>query len=162
MEASKTTGKIQTIWKRLTNKEYRDVYTAGKVANDIAFQVYYLRAHQGWTQGELAARSGTKQPAISRLERSIGSMNVGTLLKVASAFRVGLSIKFVPFSKLVTEAIEERLDARVMPFDDDCLSYCDALPMNPDGLTPIRVNVSEPLFAPSFASATRIEVRETN
>ena len=116
---SKATGKIKAIWRRLTDKEYRDAYVAGKVANDVAFQVYHLREGRGWTQGYLAGAAGTQQPAISRLERSIGSVNVGTLLKVAAAFDVGLSIRFVPFSKLVAEGVNDRLDEAISPFDRD-------------------------------------------
>lgn len=114
---SKTTGKIKTLWRRLADREYRDAYVANRVANDVAFQVYYLRESRGWTQGQLAEEAGTKQPAISRLERSIGSVNVGTLLKVAAAFGIGLQIQFVPFSKLVRRT--DQLDADIPDYDRD-------------------------------------------
>jgi transcriptional regulator with XRE-family HTH domain len=117
---SKITGKIKTIWKRLADPDYRESFVAAKVANEIAFQVFYLREHRGWTQGELASRADTQQPSISRLERSIGNVNVATLLKVARAFNVGLSIRFVPFSKLVSESVTGELSARIPNFDDDC------------------------------------------
>lgn len=116
---SKTIGKIKALWRRLTDKEYRDAYVAGKVANDVAFQVYYLRERRGWTQGRLASEAGTQQPAISRLERSVGAVNVGTLLKVAAAFDVGLSIRFVPFSRLVAEGVNDRLDQPIPSFAGD-------------------------------------------
>jgi HTH-type transcriptional regulator / antitoxin HipB len=116
---SRTTGKIKTVWLRLASKEYREGYVASKIANNLAFQVYALREGRGWTQGELAEKAGTKQPAISRLERAIGSVSVSTLKKLAAAFDVGLSIKFVPVSQLVDEATTERLDRPVASFADD-------------------------------------------
>ena len=136
---SKITGKISAIWKRLSDKEYRDAYVAGKVANDIAFQVFHLREHLGWTQGELAKRADTQQPAISRVERSIGSLNVGTLLKVAAAFDVGLSIRFVPFSQLVSQAADDRLDAPVPSFDKDISPVAQS--------TSIMLELAKPAFS---------------
>lgn len=118
-ELSRITGKIRAIWKRLADRQYREAYLAGKVANEIAFQVYFLREHRGWTQGDLATRAQTQQPAISRVERSVGSVNLGTLLKIASALGVGLSVRFVPFSKLVAQAIGDELSDRVQAFEDD-------------------------------------------
>jgi transcriptional regulator with XRE-family HTH domain len=123
---SKITGKIRAIWKRLADRGYREAYVAGKVANDIAFQVFYLREHRRLTQGDLAILAGTKQPQISRIERSIGSVNVATLVKVACALNVGLSIKFVPFSRMVMEGAERRLDTDVTSFENDRLEAADA------------------------------------
>lgn len=146
MDLSKATGKIKAIWKRLSNPDYREAYVAGKVANEVAFQVFYLREHRGWTQGELARRADTQQPAISRLERSIGSVNVGTLLKIARAFNVGLSIRFVPFSKLVAEGAGDELSAPIPDFEHDCAplpiehAYC----VGTSSLNLISLHRSEP------------------
>lgn len=116
---SRTIGKIKAVWRRLASKEYRDAYVASKITNNLAFQVYSLRESRGWTQGDLAGMAGTKQPAISRLERAAGSASVSTLKKIAAAFDVGLLIKFVPISQLVDEANSEVLDRAVPSFADD-------------------------------------------
>lgn len=146
MDLSKATGKIRAIWQRLSDRTYREAYVAGKVANDIAFQVYYLREHRGWTQGELAHRANTQQPQISRIERSVGALNVSTLLKVAAAFNVGLSIRFVPFNRLVAEAAGEELSSKIPDFDDDSppLPITQEFRMGTSTVAPIQIKIAAP------------------
>jgi transcriptional regulator with XRE-family HTH domain len=110
------------MWQRLADKVYRDEYVAAKIDSNLAFQINNLRESRGWTQEELAKRADTKQPRISLLERSCGGVTLSALRKIASAFDVALSIKFVPFSQLVDETISERLDRDVPCFDDDLLA----------------------------------------
>jgi transcriptional regulator with XRE-family HTH domain len=118
-ESSAGTGKIKSLWRRLTNREYRNAYIESKVANDIAFQVFYLREQRGLTQGALAELAGAQQPQISRIERSTSLPNVSTLLKVASALDVALSIKFVSFNTLIGEETDSELSASIPSFEQD-------------------------------------------
>ena len=54
------------------------------------------------TQGELAAKLGTDQNAISRMESvRYGRQTLTTLKRVAAIFDVALVVRFVPFSQLV-------------------------------------------------------------
>lgn len=57
-----------------------------------------LRERAGLTQGELARRSGTSQPAIARLESGEGSPNLATLDRLAKAAGFGLELRLVPQS----------------------------------------------------------------
>ncbi len=51
----------------------------------------------GLTQEELARRIGTKQPALSRLERGgFQKAKIETLIKIANALNVKLTIQFQP------------------------------------------------------------------
>jgi transcriptional regulator with XRE-family HTH domain len=47
-----------------------------------------MRSRRGWTQGELARRSGLGRMVVSRLERGIGPLDLETLDRVGLAFGV--------------------------------------------------------------------------
>jgi transcriptional regulator with XRE-family HTH domain len=91
----------------LKEKEFRDAYAVEQVKTGIPMQIRMLRmeAERQWNQQELARRAKTSQAAISRVEDpNYGQLNLGTLLKLASAFDVALLVKFVPFSKILNES----------------------------------------------------------
>jgi transcriptional regulator with XRE-family HTH domain len=87
---------------KLKNKEYRDAFLSELIANGIPFQVKALREQRKWTQKELGDMAEMAQESISRLEDpNYGKLNLNTLKRLASAFDVGLMVRFVPFSDLV-------------------------------------------------------------
>ena len=64
---------------------------------DILEGVIKAREKAGLTQEELARRIGTKQPALSRLERGgFSRATVETLRKIADALDARLVVKFEP------------------------------------------------------------------
>ena len=66
---------------------------------EILDSIIKARESAGLTQEELAKRIGTKQPALSRLERGgFQKANLETLRKIADALDVKLIIKFLPKS----------------------------------------------------------------
>ena len=85
----------------LKNKEYRDAFVSANVDVGVAFQVRALRSQRNWNQTELAKRANMHQERISVLENPSHSPTLATLKKLASAFDVGLMVRFVPISKLV-------------------------------------------------------------
>jgi transcriptional regulator with XRE-family HTH domain len=121
MAVSKVFSKIKAVWSMLSDKEARDEYVAARIDGDVAYQIYSLRKQNNWTQAELAARYGIEngQGAICRWERTADGISVKALRRLASAFDVGLSIKFVPFSQLVDDASTERLDREIPSFAVD-------------------------------------------
>lgn len=85
----------------MRSKEYRDSFVAAHVSNTISAQINSMRHARGWTQGELADRSGMRQPRISALEDpDFENVEIATLQRLASAFDVALSVRFVPFSEI--------------------------------------------------------------
>ncbi len=91
-----------SLTNELKDKVYRDAYVASQINIGLPFQVRALRNSRQWKQGELAERTSMSQPRISEIETPGGrSLNIATLLRLASAFDVGLDIRFVPFSELV-------------------------------------------------------------
>ena len=92
----------------LSDKDYRDAFVAEEVSTGITFQIREMRLARGWDQGELAERASTAQPVISRFENpnADGRFSISTLRQLASAFDVGLIVRFAPFSELVDHALD--------------------------------------------------------
>jgi transcriptional regulator with XRE-family HTH domain len=62
----------------------------------IAAQVSARRVHLGLSQAELAARCGTTQSAIARLESGGRPPRIDTLLKIATALGCDLEVELRP------------------------------------------------------------------
>jgi transcriptional regulator with XRE-family HTH domain len=62
----------------------------------IALEVTTLRTRLGLSQSELAARVGTRQASISRLENGMGNPGLDLLKRVARALGVQLTVRFEP------------------------------------------------------------------
>ena len=83
----------------LSNPKVKAAYD--KMAPEFALLRQMLSARQkaGLSQADVADRMGTKAPAITRLESSLGngkhSPSIATLQKYASAVGCELQIKFV-------------------------------------------------------------------
>lgn len=98
---------VKSLWKRMTNKEYRDSYVAAHISNTVSSQINLLREARGWTQKDLAKKAGMSQSRISALEDpNYENIEVGTLRRLASAFDVALTVRFIPYSELATWTAE--------------------------------------------------------
>lgn len=88
-----------------SDAEYRHAYAEAAVEQGVAWQIRVNREARGLSQRELAARIGTHQSAVSRLEDpEHGRHTIPTLLKIAKAFDCALLIKLVPYSYLAWES----------------------------------------------------------
>jgi transcriptional regulator with XRE-family HTH domain len=91
-------GFRKNLLHKLKNKVFRDEYVGENVRTGLAYQIKAIREQRGWTQAYLARLTGKKQSNIARLEDpDYGKFNLQTLLDLASAFDVWLSIEFVSF-----------------------------------------------------------------
>lgn len=96
--------RTRTVRRLLESKAYRDAYVIEHIKNGIAFQIRTLREDRDWTQGKLGEIAEKPRNVISRLEDpNYGKFTLATLIEIASAFDVGLMVKFVPFSRLTKE-----------------------------------------------------------
>lgn len=103
-----------SIAAKLENEEYRNAYLESMVTHGIAHQIRVNRELRGWSQKALGISfgAGKKQSTISRLEDpAYGKYSIQTLLDIAKAFDVALIVKFVPFSKFLTETSNKTPDA---------------------------------------------------
>jgi transcriptional regulator with XRE-family HTH domain len=105
----------------LKDKQYRDAFVASQIRIGLPMQCRALRESREWTQPQLAEAAGMSQPRISEIERpGERKLNLETLLRLASAFDVGLQVRFVSFSRLVDDDDSIHFDSfYVSPFDED-------------------------------------------
>jgi transcriptional regulator with XRE-family HTH domain len=109
------------LWKKMRGKAYRDAFVTAHVSNTVSSQIAKLREREGWTQTQLAQRAGMRQSRISTLEDpNYENFEVKTLLRIASALDVALTVRFVPFSELTRWASELSEHHLVVPkFEND-------------------------------------------
>lgn len=105
---------------KLSRKGYRDEYVADHVRTHIAYQIKAIREQRGWNQGEFAEVIGKPQSVVCRLESpDYGKPTLNSLFEVASAFDVGLVVKFVTFPRFLQEYEDVSPDAlRVDSYDE--------------------------------------------
>lgn len=87
--------------KELKDPEYRKEVVAAEMEMALPFQIRAIMKSRHWTQADLAAKTGMKQPRISALLKP-GKVrpNIETLRRLAEAFDCALLVNFAPFSKL--------------------------------------------------------------
>lgn len=97
-----TQGINLELLSELETPEYHDYFVASQLNKGFSFQMRALRAKQDLTQKGLAELAGTKQSVISRIETNgVTNLSVKSLLKLASAFNLGLVLRFVSLEHLL-------------------------------------------------------------
>ncbi len=81
---------------RLRDSEVRREYEALEPEFRLIRNILLLRSQLNISQVQLAKLVGTKQPAISRLERGDGNITINTLRRVADALNADLDISLKP------------------------------------------------------------------
>lgn len=107
------------------DKDYAHAYMGERGDAEIAAQIRVLREQRGWTQAELAERSGMKQSRISALEDvNYDAWTVKTLRKLAEAFDVHVDVRFVPFTKAILDVANfSRESLEVISREEDLDSW---------------------------------------
>ncbi len=87
-------------WKEVRNKlnitpEEESVIELEK---ELIRTLVKIREEQGLSQAELAAKCNVKQPVIARMEKSIHSPQIDSLLRILAP--LGYKLKIVPISDL--------------------------------------------------------------
>jgi len=88
----------------LVRPDVRREYEGLKEEFEILDEILKARAEAGLTQAELAARIGTTQSAVARLETAMGkhSPSIGTLKRYASALGYRLQVHLVKEESVTT------------------------------------------------------------
>lgn len=129
----------------LKDKEYRDAFVAEQINVGIPFQIKTIRNQRKWTQKKLGENVPEimKQEQISRLEDpNYSQFSLTTLKRLASAFEVGLVVRFVPISELVEWELRltsESLEA--VSFDQD--SYFEVKPEETSSVERVPIRLSD-------------------
>lgn len=93
MRSSLKAFKAKALARPDVRREYHDLKEEFELLDDIL----KARAEAGVTQAELAARIGTTQSAVARMETAIGkhSPSISTLKRYASALGYRLQVRLV-------------------------------------------------------------------
>src|SRR5947199_8051696 len=101
-KAKQMRDRSELISRLLNRRQSRESYVRAKLNVLIPSQLRALRLKFPMTQQELGEEAGMKQSRISAMERpGETQFNVDTLIRLAAALKVGLMIKFVPFSEML-------------------------------------------------------------
>lgn len=105
----------------LEDPETRRQYAASLLHAHIALQIKTLRQQRGWSQTKLAQFAGKHQSQISEMESiDFSSWKISTLMKLAEAFDLALTVNFESFGTFLDEAASLGRDALERPsFADD-------------------------------------------
>jgi len=76
--------------------EFDEAYEATRLALEVGERVRDAREAAGLTQRELAARMGTSQAAVARLEAGGTGATLTTLQKVGSALNLKVTVDLTP------------------------------------------------------------------
>ena len=109
MVSKKTTVYDEFEASLLENPEIRKEYEALKPKYEMIQKLIERRNKLNMSQTQLAKIIGTKQPAISRLERGDYNTTLETLFKVASALDLDLEISLKANGK--TKSIRDKVRA---------------------------------------------------
>lgn len=111
----------KNLLENLRDKTFRDSFVSTRADRGTAFQIRYLREKNGLTQAELARLLGTSQNAVWRLESpNYGRASISTLKRLASIFDVALIVRFVRYSELASQVLNQDSDfVTVDSFDKD-------------------------------------------
>lgn len=112
--------KSQLISRLRADKALREAYIRSKCNVSVPSQIRALRRRRFGTQEALAFAAEMKQSRISASEQPGTKFNIETLIRLAATFRVGLLVKFVPFSQMLKEENEFSQDSfDVITIDHD-------------------------------------------
>ena len=94
----------------LARAEVRREYDALAEEFELLDDILKARAAAGLTQAEVAARIGTTQSVVARLESDIGkhSPSIATLKRYASALGYRLQVRLVKYPSLTTRSPRTR------------------------------------------------------
>ena len=94
-------GIRKNLFARLRDsRPFRRAYVKEQIKQGIPAQIRAMREARGMKQSELASLTGKAQSNIARIEDpQYGKFTLQTLLEIADAFDVWLSVEFVSFAE---------------------------------------------------------------
>jgi transcriptional regulator with XRE-family HTH domain len=109
------------ISKLLTDRKARFAYIKAKLGVLVPSQIRALRLRSGMLrQADLAKSASMQQSRISTLETPGANVTIETLATLAAVFKVGLVVKFVPFSEMLQWENSFSQDLfNVLPLNED-------------------------------------------
>lgn len=114
---------LEDLTKEFADPDFAHGYMQSHAISRIAAQIHAIRKQRGWTQAELAKRSGIAQERISLLESAdFDSITLKTLHKLSKAFDVDVRVSFCQFSSGILDVIKLSQEKLCVPSREDDLT----------------------------------------
>jgi transcriptional regulator with XRE-family HTH domain len=121
-EKEKSVITFDDIWRKLSDKRYREHYALSLLKRSVAFQIKTLRKKHCGSQAELAEAAGITQGVVSRAEDpDYGNLTFNTVGRIANGFDMAFIGKFVPWSELAkfSQNLSEDAFANLPTFEEE-------------------------------------------
>lgn len=130
-------SRSQIVSRLVGDRASRESYLRAKLNQIIPSQIKALRLRTPWTQKELGDEVEMKQARISAVEKpGETAFTLETLIRLAAAFRVGLQVKFIPYSEMAKWNDDYcQDDFSVTPIEEDEQF------LNPQSTTSVRAEI---------------------
>lgn len=114
---------FRELWRRLaSSNSYRKELVGSLLKRGTAMQIQALLKRRGWTQVQLAEKSGLTQGVISRAKNpAYGNLTFNTVIDIAAGFDVAFVGRFVPFSEFArrVERMPEEMSFDIPSFEQE-------------------------------------------
>lgn len=113
---------FESMWRKLSQKGYREQYALSFLKRSVAFQIKTLRKKHCGSQAVLAERSHLTQGVVSRAEdQEYGNLTFNTVGRIAAGLDMAFIGRFVPWSELASfaEDLSEREFTRIPLFEEE-------------------------------------------
>jgi transcriptional regulator with XRE-family HTH domain len=110
------------LWRKLSDKKYREHYAMSLLKRSIAFQIKTLRKRHCSSQAELAQAAGITQGVVSRAEDpDYGNLTFNTVGRIASGLDVAFIGRFVPWTELArfSQNLSEEEFTNLLTFEEE-------------------------------------------
>ena len=117
----------------LKSREYRDAYAEGFLRSFLSGQLMTLRERLGWSQDELAQKSGVPVQMIRWCETDGErcSINLQSLVLIAQAMGYRVRVSFETFGSLLEECAQLDADKMLRPAIEEDPSFVGLLKNDP-------------------------------
>lgn len=108
--------------RQYAHKSFRDDWWPRQMSAALSMQIREMRLARGWSQQELARRSGIAQGQISRLESGLHDGTITTYQRLARVFDCAFMIRFCSHSEGLAWILAVTVDgASMVPasYDED-------------------------------------------
>jgi transcriptional regulator with XRE-family HTH domain len=150
------------ISRLLTDRSSRESYIRAKLNQLVPSQIKALRLREDWTQKKLGESAEMKQARISAMEKpGEVAFTLETLVRLASAFRVGLQVRFVPYSEMLewdNSYSQDTFSATPIEEDRGFLNPSSAMKYSMVEATGIPIHLNALSYTPSVHSAISAEL----
>lgn len=82
----------------------------GNIRDEISKNLLFYRKRSGMTQKELATLLGVKNSAVSNWEKGVNSIDIETLFKACTIFKISVNEMYGQFNNATSDEVKDIID----------------------------------------------------